>query len=246
MTKLKVIIPFLFVALMHLQTLRGQGFSPIASYGVSFSTTATPEEGRHRLIVGMMTGSDGLPIGGYAFYKDIRKEWVNPDTVTDHPLFVQNNGIIGRTYNGQMMMISYDKYTRPHRGLLLFEWALQGSMLIEDGKKLKIANTEKAYYSAIGFREDGSVVIFNTQFEPVTLKTFVKNIQLYNPYCENVMLLDAASAYAFIRPYTDREQVLMGTDPSYAVDRIVRNDMAANDGKMKIHFVDFTLNLWTN
>ncbi len=239
---IKIFFGIIFLCIVA--QVQGQGFSPLASTGVKFTTDATPDEGRNRLIVGMMTGDDGLPIGGYAYYKEQKKKWVDPSTVDD-PLFVQNNGIIGRTFNGQMMMISYEDFTRPHREITLFEWAFQGSMLIQDGKALKIPRTEKAYYSAIGFRQDGAIEIFNSYFAPVTLKEFTDDILLYNGGCENVMLLDVASSFAFLRPLSDYEQARMATDPTYTVDRVERNDLAIDDTKMKIHFVDFAHRLWT-
>ena len=89
-----------------------QGFAPLAPGGVIFNKASHPVEGVYRLILSIPNGPDNEPLGGYAYQFDQKKKWVNPILYGKENLFAENNGIIGRTYNGQMILVSYEELTK--------------------------------------------------------------------------------------------------------------------------------------
>lgn len=188
-----------FCFLLHFATNNlcfGQAFSPIDPQHVGFDTSSACVKGEFELVVsGPMTGNDGMPLGGYIVNGTQMKDWVNPDDYEGY--FSEENGIFGRTLLGQMVLIPYEEFIR--KSHIPFEWAFQnGKILVLDGKSMQKSEGKPGMYSAIGFQEDGSLIIFITMFDPVTPKEIAEEIVNLNSFCRNAILLDEESGYSTI------------------------------------------------
>lgn len=188
---------------MHFATSNlcfGQAFSPIDPQCVGFDTSSACVKGEFELVVsGPMAGNDGLPLGGFIVNGINKKAWVNPEDFEGH--FSEENGIFGRTLLGQMILMPYSDFIKkPH---IPFEWAFQnGKILVLDGKNMQQSEGEPGMYSAIGFQEDGSLIIFITLFDPLTPKELAEEIVNMNSFCRNAILLDEESGYSTITETT--------------------------------------------
>jgi uncharacterized protein YigE (DUF2233 family) len=194
-------------------TLSAQEFAPIDPQGVKLDTTSICKPGKYELIVnGPMSGDDGLPLGGYVVDGVQKKKWVNPKERMGY--FTQENGIFGRTSLGQMVLVPFeeiDKFSYP------FEWAFQnGKILVLDGVNMQKPGSKPARYSAIGFRPDGSLIIFLSLSQNTSTWELADYIMNYYSSCKNAILLDFDSEYSSL------------------IGQVTENTMAP--GKMKIHF----------
>ena len=144
------------------------------------------------------------------------------------PFFLDVHKVFGPSIKG--ILFPAVPFVEPMK----FEWALQGTMLIYDGNILKsIKNKEKKNYSAISFRQDGSIEIFISKNKPSTLKDFVTDIRAYRPDCKNLMLLDTKSEYAYLMPST-KDQERAGKVERFGL----------NENSIKIHFAEHAQSVW--
>jgi len=206
----------ILISLLCLQTLSGltQGFGPIDPRIVKLDTSSTCVKGEFELIItGPMTGDDGLPLGGYVVDSVQIKPWVNPADYSGY--FAEENGVFGRTTLGQMVLVPFKDINLLKQ--VPFDWAFQnGKILILDGKNMQKPGGTPAMYSAIGFRMDGALEIFQTTYDPVTPYEMAEDLLQFYSTCKNVILLDNESGY--------------GTLSS------VIGSNGLHPGKMKLHF----------
>lgn len=175
------------------------------NYDVSFNKGDILTEKTSVIINGPLTNTYGESVGGYIFNGLQLKPFVTPtigktkskpnggDTnFNGHNTIYgrSDNGIIGQTKNGNMVLISYYDWAK-RKSNYDFNWAFQnGRMLVLNGENIhnSASNNKLNYRTGLGFLPDGRLIYIMIQKGQMNFWEFAN--MFIEQGCKNAIYLD--------------------------------------------------------